>query len=152
MARQLLEAAPGLVILALAGLISVGTAGLAVWDGITPGPGFFPRLLAAAGVLLAALQLLAAWRGDDPVEHVPPTREALRRVLLATVGMVGLVVATPLVGMVPAVALLVGYLLLVVLRQRPWPSLVTVVIVSLAIELVFVRWLGVALPQPPFLT
>jgi hypothetical protein len=140
------------LILALAAFIAAGTSGLAAWDGITPGPGFFPRLLAAAGVLLAVLQLLAVWRGVDAGEHALPSAEAVRRVVMVVAGMIGLIVLAPLLGMVPAVALLMAFLLLVVLRQKVAPSLAAVVIVALAIEVVFVRWLGVPLPQPPFLS
>jgi hypothetical protein len=48
--------------------------------------------------------------------------------------------------MVPAVALLMAFLLLVVLRQPLVPSLVTTAIVAIGIEAIFVRWLGVPLP------
>jgi hypothetical protein len=60
--------------------------------------------------------------------------------------MAALAVAAPVIGMVAAVALLMAFLLLVVLRQPLVPSLVTTAIVAIGIEAIFVRWLGVPLP------
>lgn len=147
---RLVEILPGVLILALSAFVGLGTMGLSTWDGISPGPGFFPLLLAGGGVILAVVQFLSASSVDDDHLHEPPSREGLRKVALIVAGMIGLIVGAPLIGMVPAVAVLMAFLLLVVLRQ-PWlTSLAATVIVALTIEVVFVRWLGVPLPPAPF--
>ena len=48
-----------------------------------------------------------------------------------------------------AVALLVAFVLLFVLRQALWPSLATVGITAGLIYAIFVGWLGVPLPRGP---
>ena len=57
---------------------------------------------------------------------------------------------SPLVGLVPALALFVAFLLLAVLRQRLGTSLATLAITVGLIYGIFVGWLGVPLPRGIF--
>lgn len=52
-----LDLAPGLFLIALSLGVILGTSGLAVWDGFTPGARFFPLVVGGLGLLLAALLL-----------------------------------------------------------------------------------------------
>jgi hypothetical protein len=131
-------------------LVLAGTAALPAWADFTPGPGFFPRVIGAAGLGLAAADLAAALRGAAALGEGPGAA-GLARVWLSVAGMAGFAALAPVLGMVPAVAALMAFLLTVVLRRRLLPSLAATAIVTLAIEAVFVRWLGVALPASPFL-
>lgn len=148
---RLTEAAPALFMIALAGAILFGTAGLSYWTGVTPGPRFLPVWLSALGVLVAVAFLVALRRGEAGGELDLPDRAAAGRVGLTVLAMVCLPLITPIIGMVLAVALLVAFLLLVVLRQPLVASLATTAIVALGVELIFVRWLRVPLPSPAFL-
>jgi hypothetical protein len=62
-------------------------------------------------------------------------------------GLVAVPLASPLLGLVPALALFVAFLLLAVLRQRLWPSLATLAITVGVVYGIFVAWLGVPLPK-----
>ncbi len=53
--NRALTAAPALFMIVLSGAVLLGTADLRMWRGITPGPRFFPVLLAATGVTLGVL-------------------------------------------------------------------------------------------------
>lgn len=147
---RLIEAVPALFMIALSAAILIGTNELPYWADTTPGSRFFPMWLAGVGILLSAVLLFELYRGREPSGVDLPSGSATYRVGMTVFGMAALALITPLVGMVLAVALFMAFLLFFVLRQKPLPSLATVVIVTVGIELIFVRWLGVSLPGPPF--
>ena len=145
------EAVPAIFMIALSVAIAFGTADLRHWDGTTPGARFFASWLAGAGLLLGVVMLIAQRRGTDGEGALDlPGRSGALRVGLILAGMIALPLVAPVIGMVPAVALLVAFLLLVVLRRPLVPSLLTTAIVAIGIEAIFVRWLGVPLPTPSF--
>lgn len=109
--------------------------------------GSFPAGWQAA-VLLSVALLMTQWRGTDAGTLDLLDAFGARRVEASVAGLVVLALPVPLVGMVPAVALFMLYLLLAVLRAPRMPSLLTTLIVAVGIEMVFVRWLGVPLPAP----
>lgn len=147
---RLTDAVPALFMIALSAGILLGTSELPYWADTTPGSRFFPMWLAGVGILLSAVLLLELYRGREPSGVELPTRSATYRVSMTVLGMAALALVTPFVGMVFAVALFMTFLLLVVLRQNLLPSLATALLVAVAIELIFVRWLGVSLPGLPF--
>jgi uncharacterized membrane protein len=134
--------------LGLAGLVYLGTSELRMWRGVTPGPRFFPAILAGIGALLGVLLLLSQWRGTDRGTTELPDRYGARQVALTLLALVVFALGTPLLGMVPMVALFVFAMLLVVLRQRVLASLVAAALVAVGLQAIFVQWLGVALPPP----
>jgi hypothetical protein len=134
--------------LGVAGVVYLGTSELRMWRGITPGPRFFPAILAGIGALLGVLLLLSQWRGTDRGMAELPDRYGARQVAATLLALVAFALGTPLLGMVPMVALFVFAMLLVVLRQRPLASLVAAALVALGLQVIFVQWLAVALPPP----
>ncbi len=135
---------PALLMLALSGAMVLDTRGLSFWADTTPGPRFVPLWLAVAGVLLVVLRLVEARGGGAPVQW--PDGAALGRVLRVLGGLIAVPLIAPPMGLVAALALFVGFLLLFVLRQPLWPSLATVLITIGLVYGIFVAWLGVALP------
>jgi putative tricarboxylic transport membrane protein len=146
--HKLVAALPALFMLGLAGVVYFGTSELRIWRGITPGPRFFPVILAGVGALLGVLLLLAQWRGTDASAMELPDRYGVRQVAATVLALVVLAYGSPFVGMVPMVALFVFAMLLLVLRQRLLPSLAAAVLVALGLQVIFVLWLKVALPPP----
>jgi putative tricarboxylic transport membrane protein len=139
------EVLPALLMLALSAAMAIDTRGLSFWADTTPGPRFVPLWLAVAGVLLVVLRLVEARGGGGaPVQW--PDGAALGRVGRVLAGLVAVPLIAPLMGLVAALALFVGFLLLFVLRQPLWPSLATVLITIGLVYGIFVAWLGVALP------
>jgi putative tricarboxylic transport membrane protein len=139
---------PALLMLALSGAIAFDMRRLSFWDDTTPGPAFVPAWLAFAGAVLFVLRLAEARATPAaPVEWPPPP--ALTRVALIFGGLVAVPLLAPLLGLMPVLALLVLFVVLVVLRQRLWPSLATVAVTIGLIYGIFVVWLGVALPKGP---
>lgn len=130
--------------LALSAAIAFETRGLSFWADTTPGPAFVPIWLAVAGVLLFVLRLAEARRSGSGAEW--PDRPALLRVALIFGSLVAVPIVSPLLGLVPALALFVAFLLLVVLRQRLWPSLATLAVTIGLVYAIFVWWLRVPLP------
>jgi hypothetical protein len=145
---RLPDAVPALFMIAAALAVILGTAGLAVWDGFTPGARFFPLFVGGIGLILAVLLLWQQWRGTDSGTVDRPDRPALARVGLTVVGLVTLAAGAPAVGLLPMLALFALFILLVVLRQKPAPSLLTTLVIAGGVHLVFVRWLAVPLPAP----
>jgi hypothetical protein len=140
------DVVPAALMLALSGAIALDTRGLSFWDDTTPGPAFLPVWLAIAGAVLFVLRLAEARRaGAAAVEW--PGREAKVRVAIIFAGLVAVPLLAPLLGLVPALALLVAFVLLFVLRQALWPSLVATAITAGLIYAIFVGWLGVPLPK-----
>jgi putative tricarboxylic transport membrane protein len=139
------DVVPALLMAALSAAIAFDTRGLSFWADTTPGPAFMPVWLALAGVVLVALRLVEARRASVAVEW--PDRRALLRVGAILGGLVTVPLLTPFLGLVPALALFVAYLLLAVLRQPLWPSLATLAITLGLVYGIFVGWLRVPLPQ-----
>jgi hypothetical protein len=134
--------------LALSAAVAFDTRGLSFWTDTTPGPAFMPVWLAVAGIVLVALRLLEARRSSTEIDW--PDRFALVRVAMILGGLVAVPLLSPLLGLVPALALFVAYLLVVVLRQRLWPSLATLSITIALVYGIFVGWLRVPLPKGIF--
>ncbi len=147
---RFLQAVPAIFMICLATGVMLGTTGLSFWDGFTPGARFFPGWLSGAAVLLSAALLVTQWRGTDAGQPDLPEPGGAVRVLAAIAGLVTLALLVPLIGMVPAAALFMLYLLLIVMRAALVPALVTTAIVTVGIEVVFARLLAVPLPAPLF--
>lgn len=140
------DVVPALLMLALSGAIALDTRSLSFWDDTTPGPAFLPVWLAIAGALLFVLRLAEARRARGvPVQW--PNRAAIVQVATIFAGLVVVPLVAPVAGLVPALALLVAYVLLLVLRQAFWPSMATVAITIGLIYAIFIGWLGVPLPK-----
>jgi putative tricarboxylic transport membrane protein len=146
--NRLAAALPPLFMIGLSAAVWFGTSELRIWRGITPGPRFFPMILAGIGALLGVLLLLAQTRGTDAGVTELPDRHGARQVGATLVALFLLALGSPVLGMVPMVALFVLAMLLLVLRQRLLASLSAAVLVALGLQLIFVQWLGVALPPP----
>jgi hypothetical protein len=140
------DVVPALLMLALSGAIALETRGLSFWADTTPGPAFLPVWLAIAGVALFALRLAEARRLCSASVQWPD-RAALVRVATTFAVLLVVPLLTPLLGLVPALALLVAFMLLVVLRQALGPSLATVAVTTGLIYVIFVLWLKVPLPK-----
>src|SRR5688572_7684418 len=139
------DVVPALLMLALSGAIALETRSLSFWADTTPGPAFLPVWLAIAGVVLFGLRLAEARRLR--VARVEwPGRAALARVAMTFAALLVVPMVAPLLGLVPALALLVAFIVLVVLRQALLPSLVTVAVTTGLIYAIFVLWLRVPLP------
>jgi len=138
---------PALLMLVLSAAIAFDTRSLSFWADTTPGPAFLPVWLAIAGALLFVLRLAEARRTRGTVAVQWPDLAALARVAMVVAGLVAVPLIAPFVGLVPALALFVAYLLLVVLRQPLWPSLAAVGITVGLVYTIFVSWLGIPLPK-----
>jgi len=139
------DVVPALLMLALSAAIAFDTRSLSFWADTTPGPAFLPAWLAIAGAALFVLRLVEARRSPTLIQW--PDRAALLRVAAILAALAAVPLVSPLLGLVPALALFVGFLLLVVLRQPIWPSLATLAVTAGLIYAIFVGWLGVPLPR-----
>jgi len=138
-------AAVGLLALAQArGLDFYGSEG-------EPGPGFFPRLVAALLVVLGLLLAVTRFLGwpVQPERVERPTRSALARSLGLWLGFAASVPLLPRLGLVLTAVLLAAYALFVVERLRGLAPLVAVVLIPVVAWLVFIVALGVQLPAWP---
>jgi hypothetical protein len=140
-----IDVAPALLMLALSAAIAFDTRSLSFWADTTPGPAFLPVWLAIAGAVLFALRLIEARRPRESIAW--PDRAALVRVAVIFGGLAAVPALSPLLGLVPALALFVAYLLLAVLRQPLWPSLAATAVTIGLVYAIFVAWLGVPLPR-----
>lgn len=147
---RFLMAAPAIFMIILAIGVIAGTQGLRFWDGMTPGARFLPGWLSGAAIVLSATLLLTQWRGTDAGAPDLPDAAGARQVGATMTALVILGLMIPVVGMVPAVAIFILFQLLIVQRAAALPSLLTAVFVSVGIEMIFARWLGVPLPAPFF--
>ncbi|MDP3258559.1 tripartite tricarboxylate transporter TctB family protein [Bosea sp. (in: a-proteobacteria)] len=140
------HAAPGLTMLGLAALMVAGTWGMGFWDGFTAGPAFFPTLIAISGAILAVLLVVQATSGQvEAIDWPPPP--IMRRLGLVLAAIVGFPVLSPVLGMIPAVGAVLAFVTVVALRQPVANSLIAVAVTTGLAYLIFVRWLGMALPR-----
>jgi putative tricarboxylic transport membrane protein len=148
--QGILTAAPALFMMVLSAAVFFGTSELRMWRGITPGPRFFPALLASAGVGLAMLLLIGQWRGADAPTLYMPDRFGATKVAATVALLMMFAAGSPVFGMMPMVAVFTLVMLLFVARQSILSSLTATLLITLVIQLVFVQWLKVALPLPVF--
>lgn len=148
--KRTVLAAPAIFMICLAVGVVLGTSGLKLWDGFTPGPRFFPAWLAGAALVLSGLLLLTQYQGTDGGKPDLPEPAGAVRVFAILAGLIVLALLVPVFGMVAAVAMFMLFMLLAVLRAPILPSLLTTAIVALGIEVIFARWLGVPLPASYF--
>jgi putative tricarboxylic transport membrane protein len=118
-----------------------------LWADTTPGPAFLPVWLAIAGALLFVLRLVEARRLGTAAAVEWPQQRSLIRIAMIFAGLVAVPLLSPLVGLVPALALFIAFLLAMVLRRPLWASLLTVAITTGLVYAIFVGWLGVPLPK-----
>ena len=143
------EVVPPLLMLALSAVACLGTWHLGYWRDTTPGPAFAPVWLAGAGALLAILQLRSVRSGGEGAYDWPDAT-GLKRVATAFFGVVAFSALSPLLGMVPGVALFVVLFLYGLMARPLVPSLITAGVTTGTIYFIFVRWLDVGLPTGYF--
>lgn len=139
---------PAAIMLILSVVVVLATWSLGYWSDTTPGPAFAPLWIAGAGILLIILRLLEARSGAASIEW--PDRNGLIRIALTMAGLAALPLVSPVLGMVPSVALFIAFFLFVVARRRLVPTLTTVAVTTGLIYGVFVLWLGLSLPTGIF--
>ena len=143
------DVVPPLLMLALSAVLVFGTWHLGYWRDTTPGPAFAPVWLAGAGALLAILQLRSVRSGGEGAYDWPDAT-GLKRVATAFFGVVAFSALSPLLGMVPGVALFVVLFLYGLMARPLVPSLITAGVTTGMIYFIFVWWLDVGLPTGYF--
>jgi Tripartite tricarboxylate transporter TctB family len=130
----------------------VDASGLAVFGkkGV-PGPGFFPIVLSIAlvvlGVLLVTVSAVRGMRhGLGPAGQMRGLRSELLRAAGVWLGYLIGVALMPLIGFVPAMILLLGYLVFGLERLKGIKAVLVIVAVPLVAYALFVFVLGVDLP------
>lgn len=127
-------------------------AGYGIMQGTTPGPGLFPVIMGAVILVLSVVNLARSILGLEFVNDGMTLREGVKAgaVMLA----MGLFVpAVPLVGLTPAVIVLMVVTGLI-LRPRPdarslaWLGVASVLVPAVC-HLLFGRLLGVPIPEGP---
>lgn len=115
-------------------------------DGV-PGPGFWPLWIALCIGLLSLLLLFQALRNRSQTYGQPViTRVFWRNALVVIGGSAVAMALVPLIGMLVAVGLLVGFLSWALGTRRPRTNLLLVVLSPLCFLLVFEKGLDVQLP------
>ena len=144
------DVVPPLIMLALSAVLVFGTWHLGYWRETTPGPAFAPVWLAAVGALLAILQLRSVRSAGGAGAYDWPDAVGMKRVATAFFGLVIFAAVSPLLGMVPSVALFVVLFLYALMGRPLVPTLMTAAVTAGMIYFIFVRWLDVSLPTGYF--
>jgi len=117
------------------------------WASFGPGAGFLPRWL-AGGYLISCLAALATeLRGGPRVEF---DGHGMRRIAVTIGLMAAAALATPVIGLIPSLALLMFLVAAFVEKNGVLVSLAVSVGVSIFIFAIFGLWLGVQFPEMYF--
>ena len=144
---RLTHAAPAVLMLALSVVMVADTLSLGVWKGFTPGPAFFPILIASFTSVLALLLLVQTFRGTAG-EGVAWADSAVLRVVGSVYGaLLAFYFVTPYLGMIPAIIAFLLMVMVGILRQPLVGSLCAAAVTTCVIYLVFVQWLAIPLPM-----
>jgi hypothetical protein len=135
--------------LILSAIVVLATWSLGYWIDTTAGPAFAPFWIAGAGIFLVILRLVEARLGAA-ASIAWPDRNALVRIALTMAGLIALPILSPVLGMIPSVALFVAFFLLAVARRPLGPAFATVAVTTGLIYGIFVLWLGLPLPTGLF--
>jgi hypothetical protein len=111
-------------------------------------PGTAPALLSAALVLVSLLLAVAAWRRRGPDCPIAwPERAGAARVAVTTLATGTYFIGLEPLGFPAASALFVGALCWYLGRARWWVAVATGFAAGLLIQVGFIRFLGLGLPQ-----
>jgi hypothetical protein len=116
-----------------------------------PGPGFFPVSLSIAVIVLGLLQVVVsiargARGGLGPKGQMQGVSAELLRAAYVWSGFLIGIVLMPLLGFIPATALLIAYLVFAVERIKGIKAVLVIIAVPLVAYALFVFVLGVELP------
>jgi putative tricarboxylic transport membrane protein len=145
------------------GLILSVFFGAALWEGLSfqygtefaPGPGFAPVWLSGAGLcvslLIAAHGLRFMGRSEHSESHAAPTLEkwGVLRVALTLLGLVGMILLVPALGLALAILAFLLYLTLVVQRHSYVVGIGASVGTIVFVYFIFVYALDVPIPKGP---
>ena len=140
------EIATALVMIALAGVVVLGTRDLPYWAEFAPGGAFAPVWVAVVTTGLATLLIVTALRRRTAPALDWPDRRGAWRVGLTAGGLWLVLALAPWLGLMPAVTAFTALLLLVVLRRPVLPSLLATAAITALVYGVFVAWLKVPMP------
>ena len=144
------DLASAVAMLVISALVLVATSQLSYWSDFAPGPAFLPRWVGAIGILLGTVLLIASRRPTPPqavVSSVDDERPHHWRPLLTLGALAALAFFLPTLGLRVSTVLFVLFVLLVVIRRRLLPSIVTAAGTAPIVHVVFVRWLGIDVPS-----
>jgi hypothetical protein len=114
-------------------------------------PGTAPALLSAALVLVSLLLTVTAWRRRGPDQPVAwPERAGAARVAVTTLATGAFFLGLEPLGFPAASALFAGALCWYLGRAKWWVAVATGVAAGLLIQVGFIRFLGLGLPQGIF--
>jgi putative tricarboxylic transport membrane protein len=159
------DVAFGAVIMAIgAGALALAFA-MPFFSENSPGPGFFPRFVAAGLVILGLLQVVSGFRPPRAeVRPVGPVSEMERithgkaaprapdqpffsaRPLIVIAAYLLAVPLLGVLGFVPTIALLLAFLFLFVERRRGIAPLIAIAVIPIVTWLLFADLLGMELP------
>ena len=124
-----------------------GAATLPMWDRETPGPGFLPLVFGASLLVLAALSAAqAVFAPQKPAEDPGGFRKPLKVLLISALA----VTALQTVGFVLTIFAMLLALYVLVERKPLRSAFIAAAAFAGALHVIFVVWLGVALPLGPF--
>ena len=129
----------GLAIVAVAPRYTIMTAN-------GPGGGLVPML---AGLVVACCGFLLLLRPSESAPVEWPSRNGWLRIAAILAGLAAITLLMPRLGFVLTVIPIVAVLIQVVERKSWWSALLTSVIATLAIYVLFTRLLASALPRGP---
>jgi putative tricarboxylic transport membrane protein len=135
------------VMLALSAVVFAATRDQPYWADFAPGSAFAPLWVALAGAAVSIALIVGALRRQSNPPADWPDRQGLQRVALTAAGLWGVVIVAPVLGLIPAAVLFMLFLLLLVVRRRLVPSLITTAITGALVYGVFSAWLGIAFPK-----
>jgi putative tricarboxylic transport membrane protein len=124
-----------------------------------PGPGFFPKILAALltvlGLVLAAMSLRPPHptpdAESDDAAGEPATRGGRLRAAAVLLAFAVIAPLVAVIGYVPAMVLLVLVVLYGIERRRDFRSLVAALLIPVATYLLFAHVFAIPLPTGPFI-
>ncbi len=112
--------------------------------GDAPGPQAFPRVIAWGFVILGGLDVVFVYLSREKVQWQVP--EALGRLFLVAALLVAALLAMPYAGMLPVGTVLVIAITILASGQKIVPSVLTAVLFTGAVYLIFVLVAGIPLP------
>lgn len=139
----------------------IGFGGYIVWTGLdygymrgtTPGPGYFPVLIGIAIIVLSIVNLLRSLAGAENLKDTMARIDIIKTVTL-TAALVGVVVLTPLVGLMLAVSLFMFAAAFVIRPSLERKFLVrlipTCILVPIILNYMFTTFLRIPIPTGMF--
>lgn len=140
-----------LILLAFSAFIIINAFSMSIYMQYAPGPGMFPLVLGIVLAILSVSLLISAVSPKGKDKESPfSNKQAMLPALLLALGLIAYAALLSTLGYIIDTFLLVLYIMLIISKDKPKTAILTAVIITAMVALIFQVGLQLRLPHGIF--